>query len=87
VTEGEDPFVTTSQVPVERVTAAVKFTCRCPTVTTVGSMGEREERFVAVRRALDESDREERMKEDRDIDALAAKWEKVISKMTSSDES
>jgi hypothetical protein len=48
---------------------------------------ERDQRFAEVQRALDESDREERTEEEEDLEAMAQKWERVVRKDASSEDS
>lgn len=48
---------------------------------------ERERRFAEVQRALDESDREEQMKEEGDLEEMTQKLEKVVRKDTASEDS
>lgn len=48
---------------------------------------ERERRVHEIRKAMDQSDREEQSQEDRDVGAIAQKWEKVIEKRDLSGES
>lgn len=40
-----------------------------------------------IRKALDESDREEQSQDDSNVEAIAEKWEKAIRKRDSSEES
>lgn len=48
---------------------------------------ERDQRFAEIQRALDESDRNERMEEEEDLEATAQTWERIVQRHASSEES
>ena len=45
---------------------------------------ERDQRLAEIERALDESDRGERMEEEEDLEAMAQKWERAVKRDASS---
>ena len=47
----------------------------------------RDQRFAEIERALEESDRGERMQEEEDLEAMAQNWEGVVKKDASSEDS